>query len=58
MLKNRVLLLMTLCLLGCVSCKYSKLLKGTDNEAKYKAALDYYEKKNYDRTLQLFDVMQ
>jgi outer membrane protein assembly factor BamD len=34
------------------------LLKGTDNEAKYKAALEYYEKGNYDRALQLFDVMQ
>lgn len=41
------------------SCsKYSKLLKGTDNEAKYNAALDYYEKENYDRALQLFDVLQ
>ena len=59
MLKNRLLLLMTLCLLACVSCsKYSKLLKGTDNEAKYQAALEYFEKKNYDRALQLFDVMQ
>lgn len=59
MLKNRLFLLVVMCLLGCVSCsKYSKLLKGTDNDAKYKAALDYYEKKNYDRALQLFDVMQ
>ena len=58
MLKNRFFLLVIMCLLGCVSCKYSKLLKGTDNEAKYQAALDYYEKKNYDRALQLFDVMQ
>ena len=58
MLKNRLILLVIMCLLGCVSCKYSKLLKGTDNEAKYKAALDYYEKKDYDRALQLFDVMQ
>lgn len=59
MLKNRFFLLVTMCLLVCVSCsKYSKLLKGTDNEAKYKAALDYFEKKNYDRALQLFDVMQ
>lgn len=48
-----------ICLLGCVSCsKYNKLLKGTDNEAKYEAALKYYEKKDYDRTLQLFDVLQ
>jgi len=41
------------------SCsKYSKLLKSTDNEAKYNEALHYFEKKNYDRALQLFDVMQ
>ena len=32
--------------------------KGTDNEAKYKAAMEYYEQGNYDRALQLFDVMQ
>ena len=59
MLKNRFFLSVIMCLLICTSCsKYSKLLKGTDNEAKYKAALEYYEKKNYDRALQLFDVMQ
>lgn len=59
MLKNRFFLLVIMCLLVCSSCsKYTKLLKGTDNEAKYKAALEYYEKKNYDRALQLFDVMQ
>ena len=34
------------------------MVKGTDNEAKYAAAIDYYEKGNYDRALQLFDVMQ
>ena len=59
MLKNRFFILVIICLLGFASCsKYKKLLKGTDNEAKYKAALDYYEKRNYDRALQLFDVMQ
>ena len=59
MLKNRLLLLVIMCLLGCASCsKYNKLLKGTDNEAKYNAALAYYEEGNYDRTLQLFDVLQ
>lgn len=59
MLKYRFFLSVLLCLLVLASCsKYSKLLKGTDNEAKYQAALDYYEKKNYDRALQLFDVMQ
>lgn len=59
MLKNRVFLFAIVCLLGCLSCsKYSKLLKSTDNDAKYNAALSYYEKKNYDRALQLFDVCQ
>ena len=59
MLKNRFFLTVIMCLLVCVSCsKYNKLLKGSDNEAKYQAALEYYEKQNYDRALQLFDVMQ
>ena len=58
MFRNRLFLLVILCLLGCVSCKHSKLLKSTDNEAKYAAAMDYYEKGNYDRALQLFDVLQ
>ena len=59
MFRNRLFLLIMMCLLGCMSCSnYKKLLKGTDNEAKYEAALDYFEKKNYDRALQLFDVMQ
>ena len=59
MLRNRFILSVIMCLLVFTSCsKYSKLLKGTDYEAKYKAALEYYEKKNYDRALQLFDVMQ
>ena len=59
MRKYRFFLSVVLCVLICASCsKYRKLLKGTDNEAKYKAALEYYEKKNYDRALQLFDVMQ
>ena len=42
-----------------VSCnKHNKLLKSTDNELKYQAALSYYEKKDYNRALQLFDVLQ
>ena len=59
MLKSRFFLLVMICLLGCASCsKYRKLLKSTDNEAKYKAALEFFQKKDYDRALQLFDVMQ
>ena len=42
-----------------VSCSnYSKLLKSTDNEYKYNAAMLYYKQKDYNRALQLFDILQ
>lgn len=34
---------------------YNKLLKSQDKEQMYKAALDYFEKGKYDKTLQLFE---
>jgi outer membrane protein assembly factor BamD len=37
---------------------YQKLLKSTDNDAKYEAAMDYYEKGDYTRAIQLFDLLQ
>jgi outer membrane protein assembly factor BamD len=38
------------------SCsKYQRLLKGTDYDAKYNAAVKYYEKKDYYRCLQLLE---
>lgn len=38
------------------SCsKFSKIQKSTDMEAKYQAAVKYYEKKNYFQALQLFE---
>lgn len=41
------------------SCsKYQKLLKSTDNEMKYDAAIDLFEKKDYSRSLELFDLLQ
>ena len=45
-------LLFTLVLAGCG--KHQKLMKSSDNEAKYAAAIDYYENKDYYRALQLF----
>ena len=39
-------------LVGCG--KHQKLLKSTDNEAKYAAAIDYYNTHDYYRALQLF----
>lgn len=59
MQKSRFIILIMLSFVMLTSCsKYTKLLKSTDNEAKYAEAMRYYEKKKYDRTLQLFDVLQ
>ncbi|MGN0032559.1 MAG: outer membrane protein assembly factor BamD [Candidatus Limimorpha sp.] len=59
MRKNKLFISALLCLMCCFSCSsYNKLLKSTDNVAKYNAALSYYEKGNYDRALQLFDLLQ
>ena len=49
-----------LCLLCSImlvsSCsKYQKLVKSSDMEAKYKAAVNYYDKKDYYHALQLFE---
>ena len=42
-----------------VSCStHSKILKSTDNEYKYNAAMMYYKQKDYNRALQLFDILQ
>jgi outer membrane protein assembly factor BamD len=47
-----ILLLAVIIVAGCG--KHQKLMKSTDNEAKYAAALDYYDEKDYYRALQLF----
>lgn len=45
--------------LGLASCsKYQKLLKSTDNDLKYETAMDFFEKKDYHRALELFDILQ
>jgi outer membrane protein assembly factor BamD len=52
---SRLKIFLLLLVLVLVSCgKHQKLVKSTDNEAKYAAAVDYYEKKDYYRALQLF----
>lgn len=39
-----------------VSCsKHSRVLKGTDNDLKYEMAVDFFEKGDYYRAIQLFD---
>lgn len=40
------------------SCsKYQKLVKSTDNELKYEKAMEYYQKGDYYRALQLFETL-
>lgn len=49
-----VLLLITIVLLG--SCDgYEKLIKGNDFDAKYEAAMNYYNNKNYTKAIQLYE---
>lgn len=58
MIKNRNkligLLLVTLLIFSACS-KYSKLLKSTDYELKYKEAIKYYEEKEYLKAIGLFE---
>lgn len=52
---SRFKIYLLLAVLVLASCgKQQKLLKSTDNEAKYAAAVNYYEKNDYYRALQLF----
>jgi outer membrane protein assembly factor BamD len=55
MFSSRLKIFLLLLAIVLVSCgKQQKLLKSTDNEAKYAAAVDYYETHDYYRALQLF----
>ncbi len=60
-MNRKVLTLGFVLLIGLLvsSCSnYNKLLKSTDNETKFEAAIDYYERKDYNRALELFDLLQ
>ncbi|PLX11329.1 MAG: outer membrane protein assembly factor BamD [Marinilabiliales bacterium] len=37
---------------------YQKILKSSNNELKYETAIDYYEKGNFNRALQFFDILR
>ncbi len=53
-MKYIVCLLYSILLISSCS-KYQRLVKSTDMDAKYKAAVAYYEKKDYYHALQLFE---
>jgi outer membrane protein assembly factor BamD len=55
-IKHIMLSVFVVSALGITSCsKFSRIQKSTDMEAKYQAAVQYYEKKNYYNALQLFE---
>lgn len=59
MLKNRLLILVFLCTIVCTSCnQFTRIIKSTDSEMKYEMAKDFYDRHDYNRALQLFDLLQ
>lgn len=55
MLKRWSLFVIVLSFLQISCSKYQKLLKSSDTELKYNAAVDYYEKGKYDRAIPLLE---
>ncbi|MBR4146428.1 MAG: outer membrane protein assembly factor BamD [Bacteroidales bacterium] len=51
-----LLFCLTVC---CTACsEFNRILKSTDNDMKYEVAMDYYDRKDYNKALQLFDLLQ
>jgi outer membrane protein assembly factor BamD len=55
MLKKGILILLVIASVGTGCSKYQKLLKSSDMDLKYEAALKYYEEEKYDRAMALFE---
>jgi outer membrane protein assembly factor BamD len=46
-------------LVCCASCsEFDRVIKSTDNDMKYEVAMDYFDRKDYNHALQLFDLLQ
>ena len=58
MFYRRLIIGLLFCLICCASCnEFDRMLKSTDNEMKYEVAMDYYDRKDYNHALQLFDLL-
>lgn len=53
--RHSLFILISISLLAVSCSKFQKIYKGSDNDLKYTKAMEYYEKKDYYRALQLFD---
>ena len=59
MFYRRLIIWFLICLVCCTSCnEFNRVLKSTDNDMKYEVAMDYYDRKDYNHALQLFDLLQ
>ena len=59
MFYRRLIIGCLFCLICCTSCNvFNRILKSTDNDMKYEVAMDYYDRKDYNHALQLFDLLQ
>ena len=57
-MKKRNLIAVCFALLALYSCNdFNRMLRSTDNEMKYEVAMDYYDRKDYNHALQLFDLL-
>ena len=58
-MKNRILILALFGLVALSSCNdFNRIIKSTDNDMKYEVAIDYFERHDYNKALQLFDLLQ
>lgn len=58
-MKKSFLKLAFLCLVALSSCnEFNRIIKSTDNDIKFEVAMDYYDRKDYNKALQLFDLLQ
>ena len=58
-MKKRITILALFGLIALSSCNdFNRMIKSTDNEMKYEVAMDFYERGDYNRALQLFDLLQ
>jgi len=55
MLKNWGYLIIIIALLGFGCSKYQKLLKSSDMDLKYEAAIKYYDEEKYEKAMSLFE---
>ena len=59
MFHRKLIIGIMFCLICCTSCnEFSRILRSTDNDLKYEVAMDYYDRKDYNHALQLFDLLQ